>query len=184
MTTASSTDQLLEAWRTARREAEDAHRRAMADADKLYQAWLTAQQDAAVRSAALTTATWEDRLGAMKVLGDVTLHMRKPGDSPDLCHNGHLFEPGIDADRPHEPGDPRWCDVCGEARKPGRSPSVTVAYTSTCACGWTTRRYATHGNWLALAKIRHDLSRHPLIALRLRKPKTAPARVQIPGGTP
>jgi hypothetical protein len=80
MTTASSTDQLLEAWRTARREAEDAHRRAMADADKLYQAWLTAQQDAAVRSAALTTATWEDRLGAMKVLGDVTLHMRKPGD--------------------------------------------------------------------------------------------------------
>jgi hypothetical protein len=49
--------------------------------------------------------------------------------------------------------------------------SVTVAYSSTCACGWQTRRYATPGNRLALAKIRHDLFRHPLIALRLYKPR-------------
>lgn len=35
----------------------------------------------------------------------------------DLCHNGHPFEPGLDADALDEPGDPRWCDVCGEARR-------------------------------------------------------------------
>lgn len=35
----------------------------------------------------------------------------------DLCHNGHPFEPGQSVDALDEPGDPRWCDVCGEARR-------------------------------------------------------------------
>jgi hypothetical protein len=41
----------------------------------------------------------------------------QPRENADLCHNGHLFEPGQDADALDEAGDPRWCDVCGEARR-------------------------------------------------------------------
>lgn len=39
-----------------------------------------------------------------------------PG-APDMCHNDHPFEPGIDMDAPTIP-DPRWCNVCGETRRP------------------------------------------------------------------
>lgn len=40
------------------------------------------------------------------------------GAAPDLCHNGHRFEPGEDTDMVAEGRrpDPRWCNVCGEAR--------------------------------------------------------------------
>lgn len=37
----------------------------------------------------------------------------------DTCHNGHPFAPGIDIDMIAEgrDPDPRWCNVCGEARQ-------------------------------------------------------------------
>ena len=37
---------------------------------------------------------------------------------PDMCHNGHPFEPGVDTDMDWEQRQPdaRWCNVCGEAR--------------------------------------------------------------------
>jgi hypothetical protein len=40
--------------------------------------------------------------------------------SVDQCHNGHPFEPGIDSDMAAEgrTPDPRWCNVCGEGRRP------------------------------------------------------------------
>lgn len=40
--------------------------------------------------------------------------------SPDICHNGHPFEPGIDVDDPEHP-DPTFCNVCGELRRPSSS---------------------------------------------------------------
>lgn len=47
--------------------------------------------------------------------------------TPDECHNGHPFVPGVSTD--HAPGesDPRWCNTCGEARQSGRSPSPEQA---------------------------------------------------------
>lgn len=33
-----------------------------------------------------------------------------------MCHNGHPFEPGVSVDHAPSESDPRWCDVCGEAR--------------------------------------------------------------------
>lgn len=50
---------------------------------------------------------------------------------PDLCHNGHPFEPGVDTDMATEgrQPDPRWCNVCGEARRcaPGVSEAAVDA---------------------------------------------------------
>lgn len=76
----TATDDLLTAWRKARKTADDLHRRALDDADKIYKLWLDAQKDDAVRGAVLASATWEDRLAALQALSEATLHMRKPGD--------------------------------------------------------------------------------------------------------
>jgi hypothetical protein len=42
---------------------------------------------------------------------------------PDMCHNGHPFEPGRTVDDAPGESHPDWCNVCGEAR-------VTVTETS------------------------------------------------------
>lgn len=44
---------------------------------------------------------------------------------PDMCHNGHPFEPGVDTDMVFESrdGDPRWCNTCGEARPAFQRPA-------------------------------------------------------------
>lgn len=45
------------------------------------------------------------------------------GATPDLCHNGHPFVPGVDTDMVAEGRQPdaRWCNTCGEARR-GATP--------------------------------------------------------------
>ena len=73
-------DTLLTAWREARENARKFYDRAMEDADRLYQQWLDSQRAAATRSAALSTATWEDRLAAMQALTECSLRMRSPGN--------------------------------------------------------------------------------------------------------
>lgn len=53
----------------------------------------------------------------------------------DLCAGGHPFVPGRCLDTPEqEPGDPRWCNVCGEARGAAFEPS-SVGRSRTWECG-------------------------------------------------
>jgi hypothetical protein len=40
-----------------------------------------------------------------------------------FCHNGHPFKPGVSVDYTPGQADPRWCDVCGEARREGWTES-------------------------------------------------------------
>jgi hypothetical protein len=65
-----------------------------------------------------------------------------PGPTEETCHNGHPFAPGIDTDMEAEgrSPDPRWCNVCGETRRPGvaATPEPTEATQApTCEHGWT-----------------------------------------------
>jgi hypothetical protein len=63
----------------------------------------------------IARSTRPDREGFL-----MTSHVRQIlAAYPDLCHNGHPFEPGVDTDMEAEgrTPDPRWCNVCGEARQ-------------------------------------------------------------------
>lgn len=73
-------DSLLAAWREARENARRYYDRAMEDADKIYAQYLEAQRAAASREAALSTATWEQRLAALQALTECSLRMREPGN--------------------------------------------------------------------------------------------------------
>lgn len=61
--------------------------------------------------------------------------------SADVCHNGHPFVPGVSTD--HAPGesDPRWCNTCGEARKP---PLLIEQSKTTGEWSWFCEREGCH----------------------------------------
>ena len=63
------------------------------------------------------------------------------------CHNGHPFAPGVSVD--HTPGesDPRWCDVCGEARvlPPTRPAVVLDPFGGTGTTAMVAKALGRHG---------------------------------------